>query len=109
MECPNIRDLKFSQQSRQVINNIRWKLESAGKFSTLLGVGTMATIFLGSKTLINAYFITSTDWKLLAEAMYSVPNTVKNRVKLEANLQELRTNNLDERIFWGAVANGCSL
>ncbi len=109
MECPDIRGLEFSLESQRAINNIRWKLESAGKFSALLGVGTMATIFLGNKTLTSAYFINSTDWELMAEAMRSVPDTVKNRVKLDANLQELRTTNLDERKFWRAVANGCDL
>ncbi len=110
MECPDIYGLRFDDRSKQGIERIREIREISSLLTKVLGYGTFANIFLGNGFIESSYNVTSQDWTLFAQAMRSVPTISRELIKKEAMYQVLdHFNSPDQKKFWEAVADGCSL
>ena len=108
MNCSPIQGLVFDSRSREGLRRIRQIDELSDALAASLGLGTFASIFVGSSAGEAIYNITATDWELLAEAMAAVPQIRRRLVQDEARYQILdHPGDPKQRRFWEGVLDGC--
>ncbi|WP_038494402.1 hypothetical protein [Collimonas arenae] len=107
--CPDIPHLRLDHRSQQGLDEIRSKLALAKFGAAITGGGVLAQIFYRSSSAHAAYNITQTDWKLMAESMSAWPVISQKVVRDIALYQALdHQNDLAQRRFWEAMADGCT-
>ena len=112
MECPDIENLEFDEESRQAINRIRGMERVADSLAVALTAGQLATIFNSRNSLKISRNISSSDWELYAEAMRSVPDIAQAQIEKVAVDQQLRSADEEkwrQRDFWAAIYQGCQI
>lgn len=111
MECVSLTGIKFSPRSVEAIGEFRRKHRLARLLTGALPAGTMATIFVGNDALKASFSAFSSDFKVLAEAMKSVPDIERKVLSDIAQYAALDTAG-SESLFWRQVAkgiqNGCT-
>lgn len=109
MECPNIGEIKFSQTSIDAIEEIKRKKELGNALIKVIGMGTVANIFVGNKMVEASYSLYSTDFEAMAKGMGAIPLITRKSIERVADMAWLNVSNHKEKQFWAAVSSGCKI
>lgn len=107
MACPDIEGLKFSPNSRKALADIQRLRGLADALATVITAGVFMNIFVRSSVLTSSNNIRTTDWKKWSQAMRSIPDTLRERIRLIAFDQSQVHPFGDEHKFWSAIVDGC--
>lgn len=100
----NITGLKFDQESRKALYDIRRRKSLFKGLKAAIGGGTIINIFLGNKSyevVVNIYF---TDFKTMGQAIRGVNNIEAKVIAQVAFTQALRHSG-KEHLFWEGIYN----
>ncbi len=109
MDCPNIDNLSLSERSKDTIETIRSIREAANVLATALSAGAMYEMFAGSQFIEASVNVTTYDFEEFAKTMKGVPAIARRRVEQEAMRTFLDVRNYQEKQFWRAIYEGCSV
>ncbi len=108
MKCIAVKDVKFSKEGIEAIEDIRRRNKLAGVLSIFMSAGTVANIFVGNGVLKSTYNISQTDFAELAKAMASIPKFQRVVIRKIAGMQILERA-YPESLFWKGVVDGCRI
>lgn len=110
--CPTFNNLTLSKVGTEYLDDINSKLKLGSWLTRTLGIGAVATVFVGGTSLNAEVTVNSTDWIMLSEGMRDVSKITRRQVETLAGLavlelQDSRTANKDEIKFFKAIEDGC--
>ncbi len=109
--CPVFNNLVLSAEGSEYLDDINSRLELGNWLTRALGIGAVATVFVGGTTLNAEVTVKSTDWIMLAEGMRDVSVITRRKVEDIAGMAaiQLRSNGAsnDEIKFFKAIYDGC--
>ena len=109
MDCPSLDNLALSERSKDTIETIRSIREVANVLAVALSVGAMHDMFAGNRFIEASVSVSTYDFEEFAKTMKSVPAIVRKRVEQEAMMAFLNVSNYQEKQFWRAISDGCSV
>jgi hypothetical protein len=109
MRCPDIGTIKFSKSSINAINDIKNRQVLSSALLIGIGAGTIVGIFTGDSLPETTYSIYSTDFKVMANAMASVPAITREVISKIAFEAQYDAKDHKEQQFWDAVREGCGV
>lgn len=109
--CPVFDNLILSKKGFEYLDDIHSRLKLGSWLTRALGIGGVATVFIGGTTLNAEVTVKSTDWIMLAEGMRDVSKITRRKVEDIAGmavieLQDDEASN-DEIKFFRAIYDGC--
>lgn len=110
--CPVFDNLVLSAKGSEYLDDINSRLKLGNWLTRALGIGGVATVFVGGTTLNAEVAVKSTDWIMLAEGMRDVDKITRRQVETLAGLavlelQDSKTANNNEIKFFKAIEDGC--
>ena len=109
MNCPSIDNIAFSSSSLDSIEQIRDYKLASNRLIHAIGWGHLASIFVGNGLVEATYSLVASDFEGLAKDMKKIPEITRQQIYKTAVMTELRVSNYKEKLFWRAVADGCTM
>lgn len=107
MACPELKGLRLSPKGQEALREIQRVRGLADALAAALGAGTVVNIFAGNGVLQSSYNIYEANWQELSQAMASIPNILRERIRGIAFSQSQVHHFGDEYKFWSAIVDGC--
>ena len=107
MACPEIKNLRLSPQGQEALRDIKRVRGLADALAVALGAGTVVSIFAGNGALQSSYNIRDTEWKTWSQAMASIDDILRKKIRDIAFQQSQIILFGDEHKFWSAIVDGC--
>lgn len=109
--CPVFDNLVLSTKGSEYLDDINSRLKLGSWLTRFLGIGGVATVFIGGTTLNAEVAVKSTDWIMLAEGMRDVSVITRRKVEDIAGMAviELQSDGAsnDEIKFFRSIYDGC--